>query len=110
VTIFDKNYSDQALNISFFAYRFNMNSAYIGRRFKEVMGFGLLEYIHKRRIEEAQRLIDSGLKLKDVAERVGFSNTLTMRRAFERYKKDSSINEIETEKDRTANVCRDYLA
>lgn len=94
----DKNYSDQALNISFFAYRFNMNSAYIGRRFKEVMGFGILEYIHKRRIEEAQRLIDSGLKLKDVAERVGFSNTLTMRRAFERYKKDSSINEIETEK------------
>lgn len=86
----DLNYTDPALNISFIAYRFNMNPAYIGRRFKEVMGTGLLEYIHRKRMEEAEKLLESGMKTKDAAERVGFSNALTMRRVFERYKAEKA--------------------
>ena len=82
----DKNYSDQALNISHIAYRFHMNPAYLGRRYKELAGVGLLEYIHRARIDKAEKLLDSGMLMKDVAEKVGFTNTLTMRRAFGRYR------------------------
>lgn len=89
----DQNYPDQALNISFLAYRFNMNPAYIGRRFKDVMGIGLLEYIHLKRIEEAVKWIAEGKRLKEVAEKVGFSNTLTMRRVFERYKNEHLLKQ-----------------
>ncbi len=85
-TYIDHNYTDKALNISYLGYRFEMNPAYVGRRFKEVMGYGILEYIHTKRIGAAKDLIESGISLKDAADRVGFSNTLTMRRVFERYK------------------------
>ncbi len=52
-----------------------INSSYLSRVFKEDCGMGFVEYLNNVRVGYAKRLIETeGLKLKDVARRVGFNN------------------------------------
>lgn len=52
-----------------------INSSYLSRVFKEDCGMGFVEYLNNIRVGYAKQLIETeGLKLKDVAKRVGFNN------------------------------------
>ena len=63
-----------------------MRIFYLSKTFKKATGKGLLDYIHTLRIEKAKELIKSTDKsLKVIAEEVGYSNNLTLIRAFKRY-------------------------
>jgi AraC-type DNA-binding domain-containing proteins len=86
VTDFVKNhYSESDLSIASIADQFNMSNSYLSRTFKKHMGFGLLDYIHKIRLERAKLLMNTELNIKDIAEKVGYMESNAMIRAFKRY-------------------------
>ncbi|MBE1445404.1 helix-turn-helix domain-containing protein [Paenibacillus sp. OAS669] len=65
------------------AERFHVSDSYLSRLFKQHTGFHFSEYIHAFRIREAQRLIkETGLKMTDIAEQVGYINTTHFNRKF----------------------------
>lgn len=81
----NERYCDINLTVSSVSDHFNMSPSYCSRIFKQYVGLGLFEYIQRLRLEAAKNLINSGLSVKKIAERVGFSSSLTMNRAFKRY-------------------------
>ncbi len=59
------------------------NSAYIARFFREQFGVGISSYIKNLRIAEAKRLIENtGLTVRDIADRTGFSDSNALIRGF----------------------------
>jgi two-component system response regulator YesN len=69
-----KNYTKN-LSLNEVAEYVGINSSYLSRVFKEDCGMGFVEYLNKIRVGYAKQLIETeGLKLKDVAKRVGFNN------------------------------------
>jgi AraC-like DNA-binding protein len=79
------NYTDVNITVSYVAEKFNMSPSYCSRVFKQHIGVRLFDFIQTQRLEAAKSLLDSSLSVKDIAEQVGFSSTLTMNRAFKRY-------------------------
>ena len=77
------NYQDQNLSVATIASHFDLNPSYLSRTFKRIMSVGLAAYIQHIRVEAATELLkDKRISVKQAAEAVGFSNTLTMNRAF----------------------------
>lgn len=77
------NYQDQNLSVATTASHFDLNPSYLSRTFKRIMNVGLAAYIQHVRVEAATELLkDEQISVKQAAEAVGFSNTLTMNRAF----------------------------
>ncbi len=86
VAYVNDNYTDSRMSIALLADIFEMSPSYLSKTFKKATGKGLLDYIHTLRIEKAKELIKSTDKsLKVIAEEVGYSNNLTLIRAFKRY-------------------------
>ena len=55
----------------------------VSKLFSRKAGMGVLQYIHKIRIENACNLIlSTELTLSEVAQRVGYTSSLTFTRAF----------------------------
>jgi two-component system response regulator YesN len=80
------NFAQPDLSVSSISEKFNVSVSYLSRIFKKQTGLGVLDYIHKIRLEEAKKLLkDSSLNVKDIADRVGYYNTVTMTRAFRKY-------------------------
>jgi AraC-like DNA-binding protein len=80
------NFASSDISIGNIADQFNVSISYISRQFKHSYGMGLLDYIHKLRINEAKKLLeDKALTIKEIAFRVGYINSLTMSRSFKRY-------------------------
>ncbi|MDR2957604.1 MAG: helix-turn-helix domain-containing protein [Coriobacteriales bacterium] len=80
-----ENFRDQNLSVAAVAHHFDFNPSYLSRTFKRVMNVGLATYIQHIRVEAAKSLLkDSHVSVKKAAEMVGFSNVLTMNRAFRR--------------------------
>lgn len=61
------------------------NSAYVSRKFKEVTGFSIQEYILRKRIYLAQDYLLQGKSVMDSAEKCGFSNHSNFTRTFKKY-------------------------
>jgi len=81
-----EHYNDCNLCVSSVADHFDLNPSYLSRIFKKIVGMGLAEYLQRIRISAAMQLMkDNELSVKEVAERVGYNNALTMNRAFKKY-------------------------
>ena len=81
-----ENYYNPDLSIMLLAEKFQMNPSYLSRVFKKQMGVGLSEYLQKIRIESAKELMHKKeLSIKEISERVGYNNVMTMNRAFKKY-------------------------
>ena len=53
-----------------------MNPSYISRVFKKATGKNFVDYLTYRRIEKSKELLKSSdLKVKDIAEQVGYNNS-----------------------------------
>ena len=78
-------YNDPDLNVNTLADAFGKNASYLSRSFLKQTGTSVLDYIHHYRIQEAKILIGRGVTLAVAAEAVGYSNVLTMSRAFKKY-------------------------
>lgn len=79
------NYSDPDLNVNRVADEFGKNPSYLSRSFLRLTGTSILDYIHYYRIQEAKILIGRGETLAAAADDVGYTNVLTMSRAFKKY-------------------------
>jgi len=76
------HYMDSELNISQIAYHFHVKPAWISAMFKKETGKSILEVIRKTRIESAQKLLNEGLSVMEVSQKVGFQDTTTFIRVF----------------------------
>lgn len=78
----NSNYSKQ-LTLNQVAEIFKVSPYYFCRTFKEVTGFTFTEYLNTTRVKEAQRLLlESALKVIDIAEKVGFDSSTHFGRIF----------------------------
>ena len=77
---------DPELSLSLLAERFGMSVSTLSREFQKNLGQGFLSSLHYLRIEAAKYEIEhSGAPLSDIAVAVGYTNALTMTRAFKKY-------------------------
>ncbi|MBW4082779.1 response regulator [Paenibacillus sp. S150] len=64
------------LRLQDLARKFHMNSTYLGQLFRKETGRSFSEYVNEKRIEAAKGLLKrTQLKISDIAQQVGFSNT-----------------------------------
>ncbi|MCC3374987.1 response regulator transcription factor [Cohnella sp. REN36] len=61
------------------------NSAYLGKLFRHTTGDAFNTYLDKVRIEKAKELLDEGMKVYEVAERVGYAEVDYFRAKFQKY-------------------------
>lgn len=79
-----ENYQNPDLNISLTGLHFNLTPAYISRLFREQTGESLLNYINLVRINAAKELLQKGLSIVEVSERVGYRSSGTLIRIFKK--------------------------
>ncbi len=78
-----QNYTDPNLGAASLSEEFRISTFYLSRIFKADMGMGVLDYIHRVRIDAARELlISTDLTLDDVAQKTGFSNRWGFMRVF----------------------------
>lgn len=73
------------LKLEVLAEVFNYNSSYLGKLFKNHTGEYFNAFLDKVRIEQAKVLLDEGLKVHQVASRVGYANVDYFHGKFKKY-------------------------
>ncbi|WP_186331817.1 response regulator transcription factor [Paenibacillus xylanexedens] len=73
------------LKLEVLAEVFNYNSSYLGKLFKNHTGESFNAFLDKVRIEKAKALLDEGLKVHQVASRVGYANVDYFHGKFKKY-------------------------
>ena len=82
----NENYADINLSVSSIAQEFEVYQSYLSKIFKEQIGDGLLDYIHKVRISKAKLLLkDSEGNMESIALSTGYYSTRTFMRIFKKY-------------------------
>ncbi len=82
----DLHYADPNLSATLVADELGVNLTYLSRVFKKQTGIGMLAYIHQVRIEKAKDLMrHTGDSIKTIAQKVGYSSSMMLIRAFKRY-------------------------
>ena len=77
------HYADTQLSITSIADQFDMSPNNVSKLFSRKAGIGVLQYIHRIRIENACNLIlNTDMNLTEISQKVGYTNTLTFSRAF----------------------------
>lgn len=85
----ENNYLKQ-INITQIAEEFHINTCYFSQLFKKEMGCTFTDYLSKKRIEYAGKLLlDTDLKIYEIAEMAGFSDYFYFSRVFRKLKKCS---------------------
>jgi len=84
IDLIHRNYNEN-LKLETLADIFNYNSAYLGKMFKSQTGEYFNTYLDKVRIEKAKELLEEGLKVYQVAERVGYTNVDYFHSKFKKY-------------------------
>ena len=79
------HYTDQMMSAASIAEQFKISPSYLSRIFKADMGIGIVEYIHRIRIEFAKKLLmRNDLTMDTVAVASGFSNRWVLTRVFKK--------------------------
>jgi len=82
----DKNYSNLNLGLKLVAEHFEITTPYVSKLFKEQTGEGILDYINKRRVQEAKRLLlDKNISISEAAIQSGFLSSNSFIRTFKKY-------------------------
>ncbi len=78
--------SNPELSVAGLADAFEVSASHLSRFFKQQMGVGLLDYIHRCRIDEAKTLMKANpsIRVKEVADRTGFYNVSAFIRVFKK--------------------------
>jgi|GEM_PF-6839085 len=79
-----EHYSQWDLQIDTIAETFGISKPYLSSFFREQTGETFSSHLEKIRIHNASLLLQSGVSVSDAAEKVGYSNVHTFRRAFRR--------------------------
>jgi AraC-like DNA-binding protein len=85
VRYINDQYTNTNLSVTLIADHFSFSKSYIFRAFKKGENCGILDYIHQRRVEEAKLLLrNSAAGINEIAAKIGYTNGLTLIRAFKR--------------------------
>lgn len=77
---------NEELSIEYFAGLLNMSNGHFSRTFKEEVGEKYVEYIAKYRLKQAKQfLLETDLKIDDIAEKVGYWGRNSFIRTFRKY-------------------------
>lgn len=82
--LIQRRYNDN-LKLGSLAEVFNYNSAYLGKMFKNQVGEHFNTYLDKVRIEKAKQFLNQGMKVYEVAEKVGYMNSDYFNAKFRKY-------------------------
>ncbi|MDR1422499.1 MAG: helix-turn-helix transcriptional regulator [Coriobacteriales bacterium] len=86
VVFIQDRFTDPDLSASVVAREFNISQSGVTRVIKRARGEGFLKYLHSLRIAKAHELLlTTTLSIADISIQVGYTNALTMTRAFKRY-------------------------
>lgn len=78
---------DEPLSLKEMAERFSLNPSYLSRLFKKELGRTLTDYINEQRVEKSlMYLTVTGLRIQEVAARVGFIDENYFSRIFKKIK------------------------
>lgn len=81
----DHNYMDN-LKLETIAPLFGYNSAYLGKLFTKKVGESFNSYLDRVRIRHSKQLLaDEGLKVYEIAERIGYKNVDYFHKKFKKY-------------------------
>jgi len=85
-----KNYLDYnyhtGISLQELADQYNISKEHLSRTFKERIGTSISDYILRKKIEKAKILIgNEDLKLKDIAEIIGYNDERYMSKVFKKY-------------------------
>lgn len=80
-----KNYKED-MNLKTLAYKYHMNASYLGQIFQKEVGCSFTQYLSSKKIEIAKELIlNTNLKISDIAKQVGYPDTSYFYRKFKQY-------------------------
>lgn len=81
----DQKYAEP-IHISMFSERYHFSKEYLSKLFKKEYGCGIYEYALKRRMERAREmLMDPHMQVKEISNRLGYSNNNYFSKAFKNY-------------------------
>ena len=82
----DDHYADPGICADQIGDALGVSAAYVSRMLKQSTGLGVVDHIHRARLQRAKELLtDTQLSLDEVAQQVGFSSRFTLTRSFKRY-------------------------
>lgn len=86
--IIETQYHSSDLCLTYISEQLNVSTSYISRNFKKCYGVGVVEYMNRKRIDQAKTyLVTHQYTIKDIANKVGFSSDLNFIRVFKKYEK-----------------------
>lgn len=86
VSIIEASFADPDLDLSFIADKTGYTSSYLSTTFKKITGFSIVQYITKYRMEKARTLLgDGSLKLKDICDRIGYTDVFYFSKRFKSF-------------------------
>ncbi len=81
----DRSYSEN-IKLTDFAEQYYFSAEYLSKLFKQRFGMNIYEYLQQVRMERAKNLLGTtDVKVQDVAQRVGYSDTNYFSKAFRNY-------------------------
>ena len=81
----NEHYGDSSLSVTSASEAFSMSSSYLSTYFKKHLDVTFSKYLEGLRIEKACELIrNSDLNIEAIAAEVGYTNSLSFRRAFKK--------------------------
>ncbi|WP_256710216.1 response regulator [Paenibacillus sp. FSL H8-0548] len=86
ITDFIERHYSENIKLETLAELFNYNSGYLGKMFKSYTGEHFNTYLDQVRIQHAIELLQEGLKVHQVSERVGYANVDYFHSKFKKYK------------------------
>ncbi|SEM46515.1 two-component system, response regulator YesN [Paenibacillus sp. cl141a] len=89
--LIQRNYKEN-IKLETLASIFNYNSAYLGKMFKNTTGEYFNTYLDKVRIDKAKDFLKQGMKVYQVAEKVGYTNVDYFHSKFKKYVGTSPSN------------------
>lgn len=89
IELIKARYADSALSVVALAEALDLNASYLSRYFKQQVGMGLLEYIHRYRVQRAKEILSEipDIPLGELAARTGFYNAAALIRVFKKVEK-----------------------
>lgn len=80
------NYDDANLNVNAIGEHFELKGSYLSKLFKNQTGEGLLDCIHKYRIQQAKEMIRHKQEsINEISRLVGYNDAATFIRVFKKY-------------------------
>lgn len=73
----------------------NLSPDYLGVQFKSITGFTIVQYLNRSRIDQAKvLLLDENLRIRDIAEKLGFCDEFYFSKTFKKYEGISPLNYV----------------